>query len=173
MITVPEKELYGLFQNQLKFQESLSDSDPLMGILPPIDIGATIRQVFGTLDIPETVRVLSLDSAKAAYSYKKDAIETALFFPEEGDLLYYFRLRPTLLLEGIGSDPFPEFKTNLEAKINSIVEAEGSLSKKLVLGILVPFMGTGALQRKGFFKEGGLALYGDWVTVDPPVLAHV
>jgi len=176
MIEVPETELYGMFQNQLKFQERLPETNTFLKFLPPIDVGTKIRKVFGTLNVPENTKIISLDTAKAAYSYKKDALDKALFFPEEGDSVYYFRVRPISLLGEVYTHPsdqerdfFLDFKNNLENFINEISNKTNDPSKKIVLGILVPFFLTGAIQRENFFKDSQLALYGDWTTIDVQV----
>ena len=37
----------------------------------------------------------------------------------------------------------------------------------VAFGTLVPFFSTGALQRKNFYKEAGLASFGDYVVLNP------
>ena len=43
----------------------------------------------------------------------------------------------------------------------------------IAFGTLVPFFSTGIIQRKNFYKEAGLATYGDWHTINRKYLALI
>ena len=43
----------------------------------------------------------------------------------------------------------------------------------IALGTLVPFLSTGLIQRKNFYKEAGLATFGDWAVINKRYLATV
>lgn len=43
----------------------------------------------------------------------------------------------------------------------------------IAFGVLVPFFSTGALQRKNFYKEAGLASFGDYVILNPKYLGLI
>jgi hypothetical protein len=38
---------------------------------------------------------------------------------------------------------------------------------------LVPFLSTGLIQRKNFYKEAGLATFGDWAVINKRYLATI
>lgn len=50
-------------------------------------------------------------------------------------------------------------------------EAEGDVS--IAFGTLVPFFNTGVIQRKQFYKEAGIASYGDWAVLNKRYLALI
>ena len=43
----------------------------------------------------------------------------------------------------------------------------------IAFGTLVPFFNTGIIQRKNFYKEAGLATYGDWAVMNRRYLALI
>lgn len=50
-------------------------------------------------------------------------------------------------------------------------ENEGDVA--IAFGTLVPFFNTGIIQRKNFYKEAGLATYGDWAVLNRRYLALI
>lgn len=50
-------------------------------------------------------------------------------------------------------------------------ENEGDVA--IAFGTLVPFFNTGIIQRKNFYKEVGLATYGDWAVMNRRYLALI
>ena len=50
-------------------------------------------------------------------------------------------------------------------------ENEGDVA--IAFGTLVPFFNTGIIQRKNFYKEAGLATYGDWAVMNRRYLALI
>ena len=43
----------------------------------------------------------------------------------------------------------------------------------IAFGTLVPFLSTGLIQRKNFYKEAGLATFGDWAVINKRYLATI
>jgi hypothetical protein len=52
---------------------------------------------------------------------------------------------------------------------NDAVENDVSIA----FGTLIPFFSTGIIQRKNFYKEAGLATYGDWAVLNRRYLAII
>ncbi|MDR0675786.1 MAG: hypothetical protein LBF97_01950, partial [Elusimicrobiota bacterium] len=52
---------------------------------------------------------------------------------------------------------------------NDAVENDVSIA----FGTLIPFFSTGIIQRKNFYKEAGLATYGDWAVLNRRYLALI